>query len=152
MRILFRLVAVFGAFCLGCLIYVIAWMTMPYAGFEALIFLPFMAALVSALLVGLSCLVGLLFLIPHLRRVWTWSFLPALALLIASLLLLALGSTLGITETYTNPETNVQFEGLHGLAALGGYFCAVFAVANWPCPKWLQPKPSAGESDPQNTS
>jgi len=140
--VLFRALAILAALCLGWLLYMVAWIMMPYAGFEALILQPFVAAIISVLFVGTACVLGLLLWIPFLRRIWTWCFLPAFCLLIGSLLLLALGSLMGITTTYTDPETGLQFEGLHWLAGLAGYSSALFAVANWPCPGWLLPKSS----------
>jgi hypothetical protein len=138
-RVLARSLAIFAAFCLGWIIYMIAMILTVYDGVLSMIFQPFMAALCSAVFVALALVVGLVLRIPILSRWWTSTPLWAAILAGASLLLLAFGYWLGLTDVGTNPETGEQFTMLHPLAALAGYFFALFAVANWPTRKLGQP-------------
>ena len=107
-------------------------MLMPRQGALEFIVQPFAGALWTALFVALALLLGLFLRIPILRRWWTSTRLWASILVASSVFILAFGQALGITAIGTNPKTNNSFEMLHPVAALGGYFCILFAVANWP--------------------
>ena len=124
--------AVGVAFVVGWLVYMIAMLMTVYDGVLSLIFQPIMAALCSGIFVLFALLVGLVLKIPILSRWWHSSRFWVWALIVGGLFVLCFGSLLGITETYTNPETETQFEGLHHAAALAAYFSLIFAIANWP--------------------
>jgi hypothetical protein len=132
LAITIRLVLVFSAFVVGWIVYMIAMMMTSYDGVLSMIFQPFMAAICSAIVVAVAVIVGLLLKVPSISRIWNATPLWAIALIVCSLLILCFGSYLGMVETYTDPQTKLQFQGLHSAAALGGYFALVFAIANWP--------------------
>jgi len=140
-RLLLRLVAVFVAFCVGWLTYMVAMMMTVYDGFPSLILQPFVAVFVSALFVLLSLILGLVLKIPFLARWWASTRWWAVLLAVGSLLLLCFGACVGITDTYVNPDTGQQYEWLHPAAVLGGYFFLIFAIANWPIRKKNDPLP-----------
>ena len=127
-----RALAIFAAFVVGWIGYMIAMMMTVYDGIISMIFQPIMAVLCSGFFVALALLVGLLFRIPMVSRWWLSSRLWALTLVLGSLFILCFGSFLGITQVYTDPETGRQFTGLHSAAALSGYFAMIFGLANWP--------------------
>jgi hypothetical protein len=127
-----RVIAAAIAFSIGWTVYMFGMMLMPSQGALALIVQPFLAAFFSALFVGLALVVGLILKIPILFRWWTRSRLWALLLAGSSVFILALGQSLGITAMGENPKTGNEFVMLHPVAALCGYFCLLFAVANWP--------------------
>ena len=127
-----RLIAVAAAFGLGWLVYMIGMVLTVYDGALSLLLQPFLAALVSGVCVAVALLVGLLLRLPLLFAWWTRTSLWAGLLAGTSLLVLAFGYSLGLTEVGTNPETGDAVVVLHPAAALGGYFLLLFAVANWP--------------------
>ena len=134
LRLLMRSVTAVTAWIIAWVVYMIAMMMTVYDGLLSLIFQPIMAALTSTLFVGAALLVGLVFRIPFIGRVWSSSWCWAGLLAVSSLFVLCLGSTFGMTSMYTNPETGTQFRGIHPVAALGGYFVLIFSIANWPLP------------------
>src|SRR5436309_15348587 len=127
-----RFITIVAAWILGWIVYMIAMIVTVYDGLLSLIFQPIMAGLTSTAFVGAALLVGLVFRIPVVRKAWNssrwWATLSALG----STLVLCLGSALGFTAVYTNPETGSQFRGLHPMAALGAYFLLIFSIANLP--------------------
>lgn len=131
-KLLMRFATVAAGWMIAWVIYMIAMMITVYDGLLSLIFQPIMAALTSTLFVGAALLVGLVFRIPAVGRAWSGSWWWPGSLAAGSLLVLCLGSTLGITSLYTNPETGVSFTGIHPAAALGGYFLLIFSIVNWP--------------------
>ena len=127
-----RALAIAIAFGLGWIVYMIGMVLTVYDGCVSLILQPFLAALTSAVFVGAALLVGLVLRIPPLSRWWNSTWLWAVLLAAASLFLLTFGYFLGVTYLGTDPETGSQMVMLHPAAAIGGYFFALFAVANWP--------------------
>ena len=59
--------------------------------------------------------------------------------MVTSLALMCFGSSMGLKQTFTHPETKEVIEGLRSDVALGGYFVLLFAIANWP----VRPKPNS---------
>jgi len=134
LRLLMRSVTVVAAWIIAWVVYMIAMMMTVYDGLLSLIFQPVMAALTSTVFVGAALLVGLVFRIPFVGKVWAASWWWAASLAATSTLVLCLGSTFGLTSIYTNPETGSQFTGIHPIAALASYFLLIFSIANWPLP------------------
>jgi hypothetical protein len=130
--IIWRVLAVFAAFIVGWIIYMIAMILTVYDGILSMIFQPFMAIICSGIVVTMTVLVGLVLKLPLLSRLWTATPALAIAMIAGSLFLLCFGSQLGIVETYTDPETHHSFQGLHSVVALSAYFAILFAIANWP--------------------
>jgi hypothetical protein len=127
-----RVLAIFVAFVVGWIVYMVAMMMTVYDGVISMIFQPFMAVLCSGFFVALALLLGLLLKIPLISCWWRSNRLWALTLVLGSLFILCFGSFLGITQVYTDHETGRQFTGLHSAAALSGYFALIFGLANWP--------------------
>jgi hypothetical protein len=127
-----RALAIFVAFVVGWIVYMIAMMMTVYDGIISIIFQPIMAVLCSGFFVALALLVGLLLKIPLISRWWRSRRLWALTLVLGSLFVLCFGSLFEITQVYTDHETGRQFTGLHSAAALSGYFALIFGLANWP--------------------
>lgn len=152
MKIAKRIVAVCAAFAAGWVTYMIAMMMTVYDGLISMIFQPFVAILCSGLCVLLALLVGLILRIPMLSRWWHSSRVWAVALMVISCLVLSLGSSLGITEVYTDHETGRQFTGLHSAAALSGYFVLIFAIANWPFRSRTNVEPDDPHEPPSRAS
>lgn len=131
------------AFAVGWIIYMIAMLLTIYDGLLSLIFQPIMAAICSALAVGAALLAGLFFRIPHLRRGWSATVIPAVALVITSLALMCFGYELGLRHTYTTPDTGRQLESLRSDVFLASYFALVSAIANWPSRNRYPARPNA---------
>lgn len=132
-----RSATVIAAWIVAWVTYMIAMMMTTYDGLLSLIFQPIMAAIASTLFVSAALLVGLVLRVPFVRKVWTATWAWAAALAALSILAMCLGSTLGLTYIYTNPETKTQFRGIHPAAALLSYFTLIFSIANWPLPTKL---------------
>ena len=129
---LVRAIAAGVAFCLGWTVYMIAMVLTVYDGILSMILQPFMAAVVSAICVLAALMLGLLLRMRPLSRWWTATSLWAALVAGASVFILAFGYFLGLTHVGMNPETGKEVLALHPVAAVGAYFCLVFAVANWP--------------------
>jgi len=127
-----RAVAILIALAVGWVVYMIAMMMTVYDGLLSLILQPIMAVFWSVLTVGCALLLGLIFKIPVLGRLWRKSSLPAILLISASLFTLCFGYSLGLRQSYTDPETQQQIVLLRADAALGSYFVLLFTIANWP--------------------
>jgi hypothetical protein len=110
----------------------IAMVLTVYDGITSLIFQPIMAALSSAVAVGVGLLVGLIFRIPPVGRFWASSWFWAATLAGGSILVMCYGAQWGITQMFTDPETGHQSVGLRWSVALVSYFALIFSVANWP--------------------
>jgi hypothetical protein len=110
----------------------IAMVMTVYDGLLSMIFQPIIAAFCSFLTVGGSLLVGLLFKVPVLGRLWRSTPIPAALLVVTSLVILCFGSSLGLRQTFTDLETHQQVEGLRPEAAVGAYFVLLFVLTNWP--------------------
>lgn len=134
-RILSRASAVFVAFCIGWLVYMVAMVLTVYDGLLSLIFQPILAALWSGFVVGLSLLVGLLLRLRPVSRVWNGSRRWAALIAITSVFILVFGYFVGITYIGVDPDTQQEIKILHPAAALGGYFFLLFSIANWPIRK-----------------
>jgi hypothetical protein len=87
---------------------------------------------VLAMADAMSSVAALIFRIPVIGKAWTSSRWWAALLAVGSILVLCLGSAVGLSAVYTNPETGSHFSGLHPIAALAGYFMLIFSIANWP--------------------
>jgi hypothetical protein len=127
-----RALAILVALAVGWTVYMIAMMMTVYDGLLSMIFQPIIGVICSSLTVGVALLVGLLFKIPVLGRWWRATPITAVILILASLVVLCLGSSFGLRRTFAHPETQQPIEGLRPDAALGGYFVLLFAMANWP--------------------
>jgi hypothetical protein len=127
-----RVLTILVAVATGWVVYMVAMMMTVYDGLPSMIFQPIMAVICSALTVGVGLVVGLLLKIPVLGRWWRATPITAAIFIVASLLVLCFGSTLGLSHTFTNPKTQEPIEGLRPDAALFGYFVLLFAIANWP--------------------
>ena len=123
------------AWVLGWLVYMIAMVLTVYDGIPSLMFQPIMAAIASALAVGVGLLAGLIFRAPLFGNLWHSSWIWAAMLAGVSILLLCCGKQWGITETFKDSETGHQYVGLRSSVALMCYFVLIFAVANWPTRK-----------------
>ncbi|MFZ9854921.1 MAG: hypothetical protein ACO3I0_07370 [Limisphaerales bacterium] len=133
--ILRRLGVILAAWAIGWLVYMVAMAMTVYDGILSLIFQPIIAVFVSAACVGVALLVGLLFRIPTLGRLWCSNRLIAVGLALLSISVMLFGSSIGLTETFTDTETGRQFVGLHSAVGLSCYFLLIFAVANFPFQK-----------------
>jgi hypothetical protein len=127
-----RLVASFIAWAVGWVVYMIAMAMTVYDGFLSLIFQPFIAVFVSAIFVFMALIVGLVFRIPAVGRLWRASRWTAIVLIALSLSLMCFGSAMGMTQTFIHPDTGEPIVGLHSAVALSSYFFLLFAIANWP--------------------
>lgn len=117
---------------MGWLVYMIAMVATCYEGIMSLIFQPFMAAIVSAVCVGVSLLFGQLFRIPTLDRLWRSSRLIAIGLALSCIFLMVCGSSIGLTQTFIDQETGGTFVGLHSGVAFGCYLLLLFTIVNYP--------------------
>ncbi|MBN9690887.1 MAG: hypothetical protein J0M24_11665 [Verrucomicrobia bacterium] len=132
-----RALTILIALAVGWIVYMIAMVMTVYDGLLSMIFQPIIAVICSSLTVGMSLLVGLLFKVPVLGRWWRVTPIPVGLLVVASLVILCFGASLGLRQTFTHPETQQPIVGLRPDAALGGYFVLLFAIANWPLKqKW----------------
>jgi len=120
------------AWFLGWLVYLIAAVLTVFDGFPSFIFQPIIAAVVSALAVVASALVGLIFRIPPIGRIWhkAWFLAPTLAL--GSILLMCFGTALGFTEKIIDPESGQQITILRPVVGFCSYLTMIFTIANWP--------------------
>ena len=125
-----RIIAVTAALSLGWVIYMVGMILTVYDGILSLILQPFIAVLASGVCVAVALLLGLVLRVPAISRWWTGTTAALVA--ISGLLVLVFGYFLGLTYVGTSPETGTEVVTLHPLAALGGYFFLLFAVANWP--------------------
>lgn len=146
-----RLMRVIVAWLVGWVIYMIVVVLWGYDGPVGIGVQAAYGAVVSGGAVGLALLVGLVLLVPALGRAWDARPVGAVALAVAALAVMFLGSTLGLTGTYTDPETTVDFRALHPVAALLSYFALLFAVANWPRGGWGSRRLPADSSPPGAT-
>ena len=110
----------------------IAMVMTVYDGILSLIFQPIMAAIVSAGCVGVCLLIGLIFRVPAVGNLWRSSRLIAIGLALLSIFFMLCGSSMGLTQTYTDSETGRQFVGLKSGLGLGCYFLLLFVIANFP--------------------
>lgn len=131
LAIMRRAIAIFAAWCLAWLVYMVAMVLTVYDGLLSMIFQPIMAAIWATVAVVISLVLGLIFLVPPIGRAWrkAWFLSPALA--VGSVILMCFGAKWGLTETYRDPETGEQWIGLNSWVALGSYLTMVFAVANY---------------------
>jgi hypothetical protein len=120
-----------AAWIIGWIVYMIAMMMTVYEGLLSFIFQPIIGAVASSIFVGAALLVGLVFRIPVIAKAWTSSRWWAALLAVGSILVLCLGSAVGLTAVYTT-ETGSSFTGLHPIAGLAASFLLIFSIANWP--------------------
>ena len=129
MRIMMRALLAWGA---GWAVYLVAAILWGYEGLLALLLQTLCAAAVSALGVAAVLTAGLVLRVRPLGRRWHSGRSWAAALAVASLGVLGLGSSAGLTAVYSDPETGREFPGLHPAAAVASYFGLLFALAHWP--------------------
>ncbi len=140
-----RSILVLLALITGWIVYMIAMLMTVYDGFLSMIFQPIIAMICSLLTVGASLVVGFIFKIPLLGKLWKSTPVPAALMLVLSLIILCFGSSLGLSQSFVHPETNQQITGLHSDAALGSYVALIFAITNWP----IKPKKSDAQRSAQ---
>jgi hypothetical protein len=121
-----------AGWAVGWAVYIAAMAVTAYDGPLTFVFQATIGAVVSALAVGLTVLLGLIFLVPPLSEFWRGH--PAVAWVAAGtcLIVMAFGSRLGLTCVYTDPKSGRQFLGLHPIAAPISYLLLVFVITNWP--------------------
>lgn len=138
-KLLLRASTVWAAWIVAWATYMIAMMISTYDGLLSLVFQPIMAALASTLFVGAALLLGLIFRIPAIGRVWGSSWWWSASLAAGSLSMMCLGSTLGLTWVGHDPESGKSVTILNPVAAVGSYFLLIFSIANWPIPnrRWI---------------
>lgn len=124
----FKVIPVAIAWLIGAFIYFASVLD----GFESLIFQPIIAAVVSGICVSMAYGIGLLLRVSPLGKFWSSTWFWAWSLGAVSLLVLMFGASLGMSHSYSNPETQQQFTGLHPAAGITAYFTLLFAIANWP--------------------
>ena len=124
-----RLFVAWGA---GWAVYMVAMLLWAYDGIASMILQPLAAAVVSACSVGAVLLVGLVLRVPLIGRFWNSRRDWATTLVMLCLAVMCLGSRIGLTATYADPETGRTFVALHPAAALATYFVLLFTLANWP--------------------
>lgn len=149
-----RSIAIISAWGLGWLVYMVAMIITVYDGITSMIVQPIIGAIITTLAVGGSLIVGLLFRVPLIGRAWraAWFLSPALA--IGSIILMCFGASWGLTQSFTDPETGQQTVGLRSNVAISSFVVMVFAVANWPARKTMQPcaAPNDGIAEPLENS
>ena len=134
-----RLSTVLAAWVVGWVMYMVAMMAMVYDGFLSVVFQAVVAAAVSGVFVAFVLMLGLILRVPSLGRAWNASPRWAVAIAVASVLVMLGGPAVGIATEYVDPETGRRFLGLHAAAALGSYAALLFAVANWPTRRRITP-------------
>jgi len=131
----FRLMSVLAAYAVGWIVYMCAMVLTCYDGVLSLIFQPIMGAVITAVTVSAAVLVGLVFRLPCIGRLWNWRWAGVLA--VGSLAMMLLGSRLGLSSTFTDPDTQDTFVGLNPTASILSYGLLIFCLANWPAPRAL---------------
>jgi len=129
MRRMSRLIVAWGA---GWAIDMVAALLWADAGIASLILQPLCAAVVSATCVGAVLIAGLVLRVRPVGRLWHSRRVWADALAALCLAVMGLGSAVGLTGTYADPETGRAFVALHPAAALLSYLFLLFALAHWP--------------------
>jgi uncharacterized membrane protein len=129
MRTRTRLLVAWGV---GGAIYLIAVALWSYDGILSLVFQPLCAAVVSAMAVGLVLIPGLVLRVPPLGRLWNAQRTCALVLVVGCLAVMGLGSSIGLTGSFEDPQTHRSFVALHPVAALLSYLLLLFVLAHWP--------------------
>ncbi len=127
-----RFNAVAAAWGLGWLVYMIAMAVTVYDGIPSLIFQPIVGALVATVAVGISLLLGLIFRVGPIGRAWRAAWFLAPVLFIGSIVLMCFGARLGLTQLFTDPDTEYESVGLRSDVAIASYVVMVFAITNWP--------------------
>ncbi len=117
---------------IGFATYMIAMMMTVYDGMTSFILQPIMGAIITTITLGACLIVGLVFHIPRVGRMWRKLWPVALLLAIGSVLLMCFGSTWGMATVFTDPETGQQITGLRPDVGISSYVVLVFAIANWP--------------------
>ena len=120
------------AWFVGWVVYMIAMVLTVYDGITSLIFQPVLGAIVSALCVTGCFLIGLIFRIPTIGRVWSASRWTSIFLAAASIGMLILGSAMGLTQSFVDPETQTKVVGLRSDVAIACYFVLLFSITNFP--------------------
>ena len=109
-----------------------------YDGIMSWIGAPFVATIILAISLPVVLVLGLIRRIPSFARMWYSSTVPAISILLASIVVLIFGQSLGMREsyTYTNSlEETVTATRLHSYVSLPAFFLAAFSVLYWPAEK-----------------
>lgn len=137
---MWRLPRIVAAWATAWAVYLLAAVLWAGDGLLSLVFQPLVAVVVSTVAVVAVLALGLVLRIPPLGRLWHSGRRWAVALATASLAVMALGSTIGLTGSYEDPETGQAFTALHPAVGLAGYVLLLFAIAHWPhAPAHLSP-------------
>ena len=135
---------VLAAWFVGGIIYMFfAMEVVADAGFIAIPFQLIMGAVFSIIFVGAAALVGFLLRIPPLARFWYSSSSPSVVVLACAVFIIFFGRSLGLTTTFTDPETSRTYQTLHPAAAFGSILAAIFATLHFSPRKVLHDTPSA---------
>ena len=127
-----RLLRLLIAWGVGWTIYMVAVLLWGFDGLASLILQPLCAAIVSAGCVGIVLLGGLVLRVRPVGRIWRAHRSLAGVIAVACLAVMCLGSTVGLTGTYADPETGRPFVALHPAAAVLSYLALLFVLTHWP--------------------
>lgn len=120
------------AFAFSWLFYMCMSLAEYYDGILTWIGQPIMGAVFSGVTVATIALLGLLLRIPQIGRAWRKSHPLPVIIIVGGLLLLICGSTIGLTETYVDSETETVHSRLHGVVSVPAFLGVIFAIAHWP--------------------
>jgi hypothetical protein len=127
-----RVLRLLAAWGIGWAVSLVAVLVWGYDGFPTLIFGALTAAVVSTVSVAVALLAGLVFLVRPVGRLWNSEPMWATGLAALCLAVMCVGSRVGLTAHYADPETGRAFVALHPVAALSSYLLLLFAIAHWP--------------------
>jgi hypothetical protein len=122
-----------AAFGVGWIVYMIQAAGCCFDGAPSMILQPIMGAAITAISVGVAVLGGCVLRLPWIRRLWSWHWATALA--VGGVAVMLLGNGIGLSVSFTDPDTHETLNGLSPAAARISFGLLVFAVANWPAPR-----------------
>ena len=136
----YRLLALLASFIAGWITYTVGVMVFPYDGIIAIAFQAVIGAVLTGIVVALSCLIGFV-----LRKYVPIKYLPGyrvyLIAIILCLFFLIFGYSLGLRGNYVDSETGTTFQSGNAIVGVGGYLLIIFFIANWPIKKKLAGDP-----------
>lgn len=141
-----RGLAIFLAFISIWFIYMAYWVIIAYEPI-GLFVMPLFVAILSAIVVSLALLAGLILKIPPLQYWWTRTSTPARSLAIISLFMLCLFIVMTPRVSKFSDENEKTGQPVSPADATiasifwGSYFGLAFAIANWPMKKKQEPEP-----------
>lgn len=106
-----------------------------YDGIMSWIGAPFVATIILAISLPVVLVLGLTRRIPCFSRLWYSGRVPAMSVLIASIVVLIFGQSLGMRESYTYTNSlgdTVTSTRLHSFVSLPAFFLVAFSVLYWP--------------------